>query len=100
MSIKGGIFDIIGGTIKEIVVNESCSSPQYHLFIIFENGSGYEFYGNGDINSASEIRGGLEYAKLFTDCASIKRYYKNDKGQRIAEDISQNHQEGADRRQW
>jgi hypothetical protein len=87
MSIKDGIFDIVGRTIKEVIVNEHCGSPpDYHLFILFDDGGAYEFYGNGNISSSSYDHGGLGYAKIFKNC-QIKRYYIDDQGRKMIEDI-------------
>jgi len=87
MSIKDGIFGIIGKTVKEVIVNDECpSSPDFHLFLLFDDGGAYEFYGNGILNSSGSDHGGLNYAKIFNDCR-MRRYYINEQGERVTEDI-------------
>ncbi len=87
MSIKSGIFDMIGRTVKEVIVNDECKgSPAFHLFIIFDDGAAYEFYGDGILNSSSYDHGGLEYAKIFLDCR-IRRFYLDEHGRQAVEDV-------------
>ncbi len=89
MSIKEGVFDIIGKTIKEVIVNEDCRDyPDFHLFIVFDDQSAYEFYGGEDgVHSANGLYRGMEYAKSFKSCRKITWYYKDEKGRNRSEDV-------------
>ena len=50
MSIKNGIFEMIGKTIRAVIVNEECEPyPNYHVFIVFDDNQTYEFFGEGRI---------------------------------------------------
>lgn len=89
MSIKNGIFEVLGKTVKEIIVNEGCGPyPEYHLFLVFDDDSYYEFYGGGHINSAGGLGDdAIGYAKVFSSCSSICRYRKDAKGKCITEEL-------------
>lgn len=87
MSIKNGIFDMIGRKVKEIIVNDQCQSgPGFHLLIVFDDGAAYEFYGDGVLSSSSYDHGGLAYAKKFDNCR-IRRYYRDAQGRNMVEDV-------------
>ncbi len=90
MSIKDGIYEVIGKTIKEVIVNEGCGPyPEYHVFLVFTDDSFYEFYGAGHVNSISELRGDpIGYAKAFKSCFSISRYYKDNSGKSSMENLA------------
>jgi hypothetical protein len=89
MSIKKGIFEMIGRTIKAVIVNEECDPyPNYHVFIVFDDNQTYEFFGEGRIHSTSGLYNGPGYAKAFTNCRKIKRYSKDEKGREKVEDIT------------
>lgn len=89
MSIKDGIFEVLGKTIKEVIINEGCGPyPEYHIFLVFTDDSFYEFYGAGHVNSISELRGdAIGSAQVFKSCLSISRYYKSGDGKCITENI-------------
>ena len=83
MGIKDGIFEMLGKTIKEVIINEGCGPyPNYHIFIVFSDDSFYEFYGGGHVNSANGLRpdSAIDYAKVFNSCSSSVRYFKGDDG--------------------
>jgi hypothetical protein len=88
MSIKEGVFDIIGKTIKEVIINEDCTDyPDFHLFIVFDDSSAYEFYGGGKyLHSTNGLYRGMEYAKSFS-CRKITRYYKDEQGKNRSENV-------------
>ncbi len=88
MTIKTGVFDMIGKTVKEIIVNEYCVHyPDFHVFIVFDDDLAYEFYG-GDIHSANGLYKGLEYAKSFKNCKAITRYYRDENGKYRIEEVA------------
>ncbi len=89
MSIKTGVFDMIGKTVKEVIINEYCEDyPYFHVFIVFDDDLAYEFYG-GDkgIHSANGLYKGLEYAKSFRNCEKITRYYRDENGKYRIEEV-------------
>ena len=89
MSIKNGIFEMIGKTIRAVIVNEECEPyPNYHVFIVFDDNQTYEFFGEGRIHSARGLYRGPGVAKAFTNCRKIKRYSKDDKGRENVEDLT------------
>ena len=59
--MKSGVKQIIGKTISGVVVKESKNSPRTQLFLLFNDGTYYEFYsGLGDICGAGGVdRGGI-----------------------------------------
>jgi hypothetical protein len=88
MSIKNGIFEMIGKTIKEVIINEECNPyPNYHIFIVFDDNQAYEFYGEGRIHSGSSLYKVVRPEKAFSSCRKIKRYCKDDKGRISIEDL-------------
>ncbi len=88
MSIKNGVFDMIGKTVKEVIINDECTDyPNFHLFIVFDDQAAYEFYGENHLHSANGLFSELEYAKAFKSCRTIKRYYKDKEGKNKIEDV-------------
>jgi hypothetical protein len=90
MSIKDGIFQMIGKTVKEIITAEGSELyPGYHLFIVFDDGTSYEFYGSGRINSAGDLHTGVEsHGGSFNACRTITRYYKDDRMRNRTEELA------------
>ena len=88
MSIKKGIFNIIGKTIEEVLILEDCNSyPNYHLILSFTDKSCYEFYGEGHIHSTAGLAdNAANYPKVFDSCTS-KYIYKKKKGQPVKKEI-------------
>jgi hypothetical protein len=44
MAFKAAVADIIGKTIKHVVVKEGDRQPRSQVFLVFTDGSYYEFY--------------------------------------------------------
>lgn len=67
MAIKIAIEDIIGKTIKHVVVKESDSAPTAQVFLIFTDDTHYELYSsNGIIRGAGSVDpGGLEWVRAY-----------------------------------
>ena len=87
MSIKSGISEIIGKTVNEVIVNEGCPYPDFHIFILFEDSTCYEIYGS-DVNSGSCLRAVTERATKLSSCRKITRYYKDQHGENASEDLT------------
>ncbi len=91
MTIKTGVFDMIGKTVKEVIINEHCTHyPDFHVFIVFDDDLAYEFYGGEGIHSANGLYKGLEYAKSFRSCKTITRYYRDENGKNRSEEVKAN----------
>lgn len=64
MSVKSQIQGIIGKKISGVVVAENPRPPHSQVFLVFDDGTHYEFY--GQVNSASGLdRGGMEEAERY-----------------------------------
>jgi hypothetical protein len=61
MSVKPSIEEIVGKRIKSVVVSEvHAYPPRTQVFLVFDDGTAYEFYGD-DLNNASSLdSGGME----------------------------------------
>jgi hypothetical protein len=81
---------MIGKTVREIIVNEDCGSyAGYHLIIVFDDGTFFEFYGPDHINSAKGLRDAdaAGYAGLFDACRTSTRYYRDEQEGAVKEDM-------------
>ncbi len=67
MAFKAAVEDIIGKTIKHVVVKEGERQPRSQVFLVFTDGSYYEFYsGTGQIVGAGGLRdGGIEAVREY-----------------------------------
>jgi hypothetical protein len=64
MSVKSEIKGVIGKTIAGVLVAQNTRQPNTQVFLVFSDGTYYEFY--GCVNSAAGVdRGGM---------AEVKRY--------------------------
>ena len=60
---------ILGKTIQAVVIRSGDHNPKDQVFLVFDDGTAYEFYG-AEINSASGLDSGgkaaaLKYATMF-----------------------------------
>jgi hypothetical protein len=60
---------ILGKTIRAVVIRFGENNPKDQIFLVFDDGTAYEFYGS-DINSASGLDSGgkeaaLKYVTMF-----------------------------------
>lgn len=64
MSVKNAIKGIVGKTISGVLVSENPRQPYTQVFLVFSDGTYYEFYGM--VNSAAGVnRGGIEEAERY-----------------------------------
>lgn len=60
--IKPVLSELVGKTIAHIVVKEG-ESPRAHLFLVFTDGTSYEFYSGSSIDGSARLDyGGLAHA--------------------------------------
>ncbi len=65
---------ILGKTIQAVVIRSGDQNPKEQVYLVFDDGAAYEFYGS-EINSASGLdaggkEGALKYVTKF--CGEIK----------------------------
>ena len=67
MAFKAAVADIIGKTIKHIVVKEGDRQPRSQVFLVFTDGSYYEFYSaTAEIVGAGGLDvGGIEAVRAY-----------------------------------
>ena len=64
--MKDAIAEIVGKTIKHVLVKGSDREPRSQVFLVFTDGSYYELYANEEIyGSGSLSYGGLEHARKY-----------------------------------
>ena len=66
--MKGAVKDIVGKKITGVVVREATwrSPPQTQLFLIFSDGTYYEFYSDSNITGTGGVdKGGIEEVKKY-----------------------------------
>ncbi len=57
--MKDGVEEILGKTIAGVIIKKNTTgsiSPAQQLFLLFDDGQGYEFYSSGSIYTTSCIR--------------------------------------------
>jgi hypothetical protein len=73
MAFKAAVADIIGKTIKHVVVKEGERQPRSQVFLVFTDGSYYEFYsataeivgaGGLDVGGIEAVRGYLPEQRI------------------------------------
>jgi len=57
--MKDGISDIIGKTISDVVIANKDSEPKLEVFLVFSDGTYFEFWGNSFTGAGGVNRGGL-----------------------------------------
>jgi len=57
--MKDGIGDIIGKTISDVVVANKNGEPRQEVFLVFSDGTYFEFWGNSFTGAGGVRNGGL-----------------------------------------
>lgn len=81
--MKSGISEIVGKTIKGVVVNtRNRNTPREQVFLIFDDGTYFEFYGKEFSCAGGVDKGGageaLRYARIFCGeiiCYPVKSFH-------------------------
>jgi hypothetical protein len=65
--MKDGAIEILGKTIRAVVIKEAEDSPRSQLFLVFEDGTHFEFYCSRDtIHPAGGVDpGGLDAVRRY-----------------------------------
>ena len=76
--MKSGVSEIIGKTIKGVVVStRNKNTPREQVFLVFDDGTYFEFYGKEFTCASGLDKGGvgeaLRYARIF--CGDIICYH-------------------------
>ena len=81
--MKRELAEIVGKRIAGVVVKESSHlSPPRQVFLIFDDGTNFEFYGNSEVTWTSGVRpGGIEWVREY--CASTHQRMKLVAEQRV-----------------
>ena len=81
--MKDGLKDIVGKTVSGVVVAaNSHNHPHQQVFLVFPDGTYFEFYGEQFSCASGLNRGGLEKARSYAERggADIKAVYPADTG--------------------
>ncbi len=65
--MKDGLKYIIGKTITSVVFAENNSPPQNQVFLVFSDGTSFEFYGENFSCASGVDRGGVEEARGYAE---------------------------------
>jgi len=69
--MKDGINEILGKTITGIVVSKKPGSPGQQVFLIFNDGTYFEFWGESFTGAGGVDAGGIEKVRLYVaQCGS------------------------------
>jgi hypothetical protein len=71
--MKRGMEQIVGKTIAHVIVRERGNTPQSQLFLLFTDGTYYEFYSTeGNIYATRGVeRGNTEQVRAYMSSGSI-----------------------------
>jgi hypothetical protein len=70
--MKDGVADIIGKTIINVVVAANSTAPKQQVFIVFSDGTYFEFYGEKFTCTSCVDRGDLAAAIEYTSAMNAK----------------------------
>lgn len=71
--MKSGVRDIVGRRITGIIVKEASKTPRTQLFLVFDDGTYFEFYSTEDIQACGGVdQGGAAAAWRYM--ASVNRW--------------------------
>lgn len=66
-AMKDGVSKILGKAITAVVVGESDKNPHNQVFLVFDDGTKFEFWG-ADLSCASGLdQGGVEEARAYIE---------------------------------
>lgn len=68
--MKDGIKEIVGRTVAGVVIAYNKARPPHHqIFLIFEDGTSFEIYGDSFSCTSGVNRGGMEWALRYARLA-------------------------------
>jgi hypothetical protein len=65
--MKDGVRQVIGKTISSVVVGKSKHDPQVQVFLVFDDGTYFEFWGAHFRGAGRVDRGGVQEASAYIE---------------------------------